>query len=179
MLRVMRATHALVIVLALLFWNTPAMDAFLFHDDEEHDPQSFKEVVHRLIRASRENLRPLKTFRVDMHPAGNYWYEVTVLLPGAKICRIFEHPRMVYWCEWKKANNVPATAVYKSVVESFQAALGSNDWNGGARSPGILTRFEPANPRRNPAIEVRLVGSNASGKVEVSLYAVDRWGDSP
>jgi hypothetical protein len=55
-----------------------------FHDDEEHEQKTFKEVVQRLVRASRENLRPIKTFRVNMHPSLEYWYEVEVMLPGAK-----------------------------------------------------------------------------------------------
>src|SRR5262245_34337105 len=89
----------------------PVVSASPFHDDE-HGPRSLKEVVQSLIRASRENLRPLKTSRIEMHPSRDYWYEVETKLPGARTCRIYEHPQMVYRCEWNRPADVPVNTVY-------------------------------------------------------------------
>jgi hypothetical protein len=145
---------------------------FFFHDDEDPRAKTFPDIVQRLVRASRERLRPLKTFRVDMHPSLEYWYEVEVLLPGAETCRIYEHPRMVYRCEMKVPKNLPAKAVYGDVVKDVQAGLGSTDWTTHSSSDRReITRFEPVDPRRNPEIEVRLSGSKTKPTVEFLLYA--------
>ncbi len=171
-----RTPRRLIMLVALASWIQPATSGWLFHDDEP-GPQSFKEIVQRLVRASRENLRPVRTFRVEMHPSGDYWYEVEVKLPRAKICRIYEHPKMVYRCEWKSSSNLPINAIYTDVVKHIEEALGSTDWSvpkslNGAR----VTRFEPVNPRRNPVFEVRLGGQRRDPIVEVLLFPVDRWG---
>ena len=165
--------------IAVLCCAGPHVHGFALHGSDDREP-AFRDVVHRLVRASRENLRPIKTFRINMHPSLEYWYEVEVMLPGAKTCRIYEHPRMVYRCEWKKPDNVAAKIVYAGVVQELKEALGQADWTVHASSHAAhLTRFEPVNPRRNPVWEVRLAGSKSTSPVEVLLFSVDRWNDTP
>ena len=114
-----------------------------------------------------------------MHPRGGYWYEVAVLLPGAEICRIYEHPQLVYRCEWHAPNKNTVGSVYTSMVKNVQDALGSTEWTAhSSANEGPVTRFEPANPRRNPLIEVRVAGPKANPIVQVSLFKVERW-DEP
>jgi hypothetical protein len=161
-------------------WQTPLVTVALacysasmvtgFHDEEE-EQQTFREVVQRLVRASRENLRPMKSFRINMHPSLEYWYEVVVMLPGAKTCRIYEHPKMVYRCEWTMPKSAAAETVYGHVVKAIEEALGPTDWR--VRSAASGTRFEPVNPHRNPVWEIRKSGP----AVEVLLFSVSRWAD--
>jgi hypothetical protein len=167
-----------ITLLAFACWNTPAGTALPLHDDE-HGPQSFKEVVQRLVRASRENLRPLRTFRIERHPSADYWYEVEVKLPGAKTCRIYEHPQMVYRCEWNRARNVLVNSAYANAVKSIETALDTTNWTVRSSSDGtFVTRFEPVNPRRYPVFEVRVTGQRRNPTIEVLLFPVDRWGAS-
>jgi hypothetical protein len=170
--------HRLIVMLALASWSPAAGSASPFHDDE-HGPQSFKEIVQKLVRASRENLRPLKTFRVEMKPGREYWYEVEVKLPGAKTCRIYEHPQMVYRCEWNRAPTESGDSVYTTVVNRIEEALDSSNWTVRRSSNKVsVTRFEPVNPRRHPVFEVRLGGRRSDPIIEVLLFPVDRWGSS-
>ena len=170
--------QTLIVMLALASWNPAAGSASPFHDDE-HGPQSFKEIVQKLVRASRENLRPLKTFRVEMKPGREYWYEVEVKLPGAKTCRIYEHPQMVYRCEWNRAPTESGNSVYTTVVNRIEEALDSSNWTVRRSSNKVsVTRFEPVNPRAIPCSKCGLAGDVAIRSSRCSLFPVDRWGSS-
>lgn len=137
------------------------------HDHDDEHPKDFKGIVQALLRASRENLVPLKTVRIEMRPGRAYWYEVEIALPGARQCRIYEHPRPVYRCE------VPAGG-YATLVKDVAEVLGSEQWKqvAGAQS----TRFEPLNPRRDALLEIRAKGAKAAAVAEFLLYGVDRDG---
>ena len=137
------------------------------HDHDDEHPKDFKGVLQALLRASRENLVPLKTVRIEMRPGRTYWYEVEITLPGARQCRIYEHPRPVYRCE------LPGSA-YANLVKDVASVLGSEQWKQVAVAQSA--RFEPANPRRDALLEVRVKGAKAAAVVEFLLYGVDRDG---
>lgn len=145
-----------------------------FHDDD-HGLESLKEVLQRIVRASRENLRPLKTSRIEIHPGDLYWYEVDTTLPGARTCRIYEHPKIVYQCEWKNSSTEPAASLYTGVVKQFREVLASTDWDLRTDSRK-LTEFVPKDPWRNPLIQIRIGGTSRIPVIEVLVYRVDRWG---
>lgn len=126
---------------------------------DEHLQLSFAETVQLVARASREAFRPLKTFRIELHPSREYWYNVTNALPGAATCRIFEHPRLVYRCEWSRGKQT-----LERLSADIAAALGEG-WKRVQRS-STLVRLEPANPVRDPAVDVH---HRPSG-VEVTFY---------
>jgi hypothetical protein len=67
------------------------------HDQEE----PFAEVLQRIVRASRENFRPVQGARIEMHPGSLSYYQPKVNLPGTTECRIDEQPRWVYSCKWR------------------------------------------------------------------------------
>lgn len=137
------------------------------HEDE-HMTLSFAETVQLIVRASREGLRPLKTFRIEMHPSRDYWYHVTNALPGASTCRIFEHPRLLYKCEWTK----PAPAgEFRSLATQIEAALG-DPWTRTDRPS--LVRFDPKNVRREGVVEVRDRGGARTTAVDVIFYPPER-----
>ena len=133
------------------------------HDahDEDKD-ESFEAVVERIVRAARENLRPLKASRIEMHPSMHYWYEVTDTIPGASMCRIYEHPRMMYKCEWK------SPAAYENVVTQLAKVLGSEEWT--LKTLARSAVFEPSRAHRNGSFEVRRIGSG----MEVLVFPVVR-----
>ena len=136
-----------------------------WHDDED-EPRTFKSIVQLIVRSSRENLRPLKTSRMEMRPSMHYWYEVTDVLPGAQTCRIYEHPRMVYKCDWKRSRDAAVTQ--KRVAKEIGDALGSTEFR--VVESQTTTRFEPLNSHRNPLVQVTV----ANGAVEVTVYPVVR-----
>jgi hypothetical protein len=138
------------------------------HDQDE--PESFQEMVQRIVRSSRENMRPLKTSRIEMRPSMDYWYEVTHVLPGARTCRVYEHPEMVYKCEWKHGKDI--SAAYERVANDLAGALGGVDWK--TVSSRRVTRFEPFNPKRNGIVEVRVAGPTRDPVLEVMFFAVVR-----
>jgi hypothetical protein len=108
------------------------------HDD--HIVLSFAETIQLVVRASREGFRPLKTFRIEIYPKRDYWYNVTNTLPGASQCRVFEHPQLVYRCEWTRTKETVT-----SIAGQIGLALGE-PWK---RIDGndTLLRFEPLNIR--------------------------------
>ena len=125
---------------------------------DEHLTLSFAETVQLVVRASREGFRPLKTFRIEMHPSRDYWYNVTNTLPGASQCRVFEHPQLVYRCEWARGKQTVA-----GIAAQIGAALG-DPWNRADTAKAL--RFEPLNPRREGGIEIRQRGNG----IEVTFY---------
>jgi hypothetical protein len=66
------------------------------HNEEE----PFAEILQRIIRASRENFRPLQGARIEIHPGNLSYYQPKVNLPGTTECRIDEHP-LAYSCNWR------------------------------------------------------------------------------
>ena len=135
-----------------------ALSAAAAHD--EHHQLSFAETVQLVARASREGFRPLKTFRIEMHPRRDYWYNVTNALPGAGMCRIFEHPQLIYRCEWNRGKTT-----LSALAAQIGAALGDL-WKR-VESPAAVV-FEPLNPRRDGLVELR----QRSGAIEVTFHRV-------
>ncbi len=140
------------------------------HDHDDEHPKDFKGVLEALLRASRENLAPLKTVRIEMRPGRTYWYEVEIALPGARQCRIYEHPRPVYQCQ------LPGSG-YANLVKDAAAVLGGEQWKQVAGAQSV--RFEPVNPRRDALLEIRVKGAKAAAVAEFLLYGVDRDGIYP
>jgi hypothetical protein len=151
----MKCWRVLLVLVACTAWC---------HDDEDKD-ETFEAVVQRIVRASRENLRPLKASRIEMRPSMHYWYEVTDIIPGAALCRIYEHPRMVYRCEWKSRSAGP---LHDKLVKDLAAVLGTDEWTLHRSATG--TRFEPVKPNRNGVVDVLLKPAG----VEVAFYPVPR-----
>jgi hypothetical protein len=139
--------------------------------ENEHLTLSFAETVQLLVRASREGLRPLKTFRIEIHPSRDYWYNVTNALPGATTCRIFEHPRMIYKCEWTKKVRAGDAPLFKDLATQIEAALG-DPWTR-TDHPAVV-RFDPKNVRREGVIEIRHRTSARTEFVDVIFYVPER-----
>ena len=121
--------------------------------DELHE-LSFAETVQLVARASREGFRPLKTFRIEMHPRRDYWYNVTNVLPGASMCRIFEHPQLVYRCEWNQGK-----ITLQDLAAQIGTALGDR-WKR-VNPSATVVRFEPHNPHRDGLVELRRLKAGA------------------
>ena len=138
--------------------------AAVAQDDHNHLTLSFAETIQLVVRASREGFRPLKTFRIEMHPKRDYWYNVTNVLPGATQCRVFEHPQMVYRCEWTRTKESVA-----SLAGQIGPALGE-PWKRGDAS-AALVRFEPLNVRREGLVEIRGRGNT----IEVTFFRPERY----
>jgi hypothetical protein len=139
-----------------------------FAQDSHDEPETFDSILNVVIRASRERLRPLKTFRIEQRPGTDYWYEVTETLPGAE-CRILEHPRMVYQCTW--------TASKKGGPAGSEALM--NEINKAAPDKYVIVKtkrvisFEPREPRRYPPMEIAGERSTTPG-MQLRIYAVPR-----
>lgn len=93
---------------------------------EEIDP--FPGVLQRIIRASRENFRPVEGARIDLYPGRRSYFQARISLPGTTECRIDEAPVLTYSCQWKPdpkaiAPGAPCSGLIQQVV----AALDS-DW---------------------------------------------------
>jgi len=136
--------------------------------DHDEGPETFESTLHLILRSSRENLRPLKTFRIEQRPSNDYWYEVTDSLPGAA-CRIFEHPRMVYQCTWTLAKpGGPADSaalvgeIVKAAPEQYEIV----------RKKGTIS-MEPKEIRRYPVMEIAGERAGKAGLV-LRIYPVPR-----
>jgi hypothetical protein len=121
--------------------------------DEHHNDHSFESVLKRVIRASRERFRPVQTFRIDNYPNGDYWYEVDHPLPGATLCRVFEHPELIYQCEWTSSKKTPKIPTFVELADQMERSLGAS-WTRTNREMGRIVLFEPKN-RREGVVEVR------------------------
>lgn len=127
------------------------------HDDEDH-PKDFPATLHRVLRAARERFRPLQGFRVEMRPGRTYWFEPKVLLPGAARCRIFEHPRASYVCEWDRGVTLAALA------EKVAGALGE-EWQRTDR-PQKIVAFTQNEWARAGTVELSQTGR----QVQLAIY---------
>ena len=66
-----------------------------------HDQEGpFAAVLQRIVRASRENFRPVQGARIELHPGNLSYYQPKLYLPGTTDCRIDERP-LVYSCKWR------------------------------------------------------------------------------
>jgi hypothetical protein len=115
---------------------------------------SFESALHRVIRASRERFRPVQTFRVNMYPGRDYWYEVDTPLPGATLCRVFEHPELTYQCEWTRSKRTPKPLPFVELADQMERSLGT-PWTRRNREKEGTVLFEPKNPRREGVVELR------------------------
>jgi hypothetical protein len=152
------------IVILILLSGAVASGFSQTHD--EHSP-GFAPTLRRVIRAGRERFRPIKSFRVEMRPGREYWYESEEGLPGASICRIYEHPELIYVCEWKNQKAGAATT-HAELVKRVESALGDRWTRADAKSRGV-TRFEAKVAEPGIAVEIVEVGKGPA--VKIIVYA--------
>ena len=138
------------------------------HDDDHTHDLSLKDVLHRIVRASRERFSPQKTFRVEMHPKRDYWYEVESSLPGATTCRIYEHPELIYQCEWFKDKRTPNPPSFSQLAHNVEAALGEK-WTRSEPKSGRLVIFEPKDPTREGVIDLKS-HNTSSRRLELTIH---------
>jgi hypothetical protein len=85
------------------------------------DVTPFTSALQRVIRAGRENFRPLEGARIEMHPGNISYYEARLFIPGTTECRVDEQPVRTYSCHWKAAHSgEPACG---RLLEQVAAAL--------------------------------------------------------
>jgi hypothetical protein len=158
------ARHAMLSAAALACFCAALPEAArgLSPHDGDHGGSDFGSALRRVIHAGREQFAPLKSFRVDIRPGRNSWYEVKASLPGADTCRIYEHPQPVYRCEWRRKREAGAASGYPELVRRVEAALG-DEWSRVNR--GKSTRFASRKPRSG-RIEVR-----AGETLQLVIYA--------
>jgi hypothetical protein len=103
------------------------------------DNESFASALHRVIRASRENFRPVEGARIELHPGNKSYFQARVDLPGTTECRIDEPPNVTYSCKWKPQQSQAAgSAPCDKLLADLQAALGA-EWSR-TDSPKLQTR---------------------------------------
>jgi hypothetical protein len=101
--------------------------------------EPFAEALQRVIRASRENFRPVEGARIELHPANESYFQARVDLPGTTECRIDEPPNLAYSCKWKPPHSQPAgTAPCDKLLADTQAGLGAEWFR--VDSPKLQTR---------------------------------------
>jgi hypothetical protein len=110
----------------VLLTVAPAVCPLAAHDEE----QPFAAVLQRVIRASRENFRPVEGARIEMHPGNLSYFQARVDLPGTKECRIDEHPNPVYSCRWQPPSSAPPGPVCARILSDIDTALGP-EWSRG------------------------------------------------
>lgn len=139
----MKRTLALLLSLAALL---PGQQ----HDDHDHGPLTLEVLVVQLISASRERFRPVMTYRVDMRPRGNSWYEAKYVLPEAQSCRVYEQPQMRYVCEW----GLTPKRDFAAFVKQYEDLLGQG-WkrvDGAGKRKSV--RFSATERQRNGDWEI-------------------------
>ena len=89
----------------------------------------FAAALQRVIRASRENFRPVEGARIELHPGNKSYFQARVDLPGTTECRIDEPPNLIYSCKWKPPQlQPPGTSPCDKLLADIQAALGA-EWS--------------------------------------------------
>jgi hypothetical protein len=139
--------------------------------DHNKNP-SFESALHRVIRASRERFRPVQTFRIDNYPGRDYWYEVDTPLPGAALCRVFEHPELIYQCEWTSRKKTPKPLTFIELADQMERSLGTS-WTRTSRNREGTVLFEPKNPRREGIVEVRSRDTAGKSLLQVIIHRPD------
>ena len=100
------ATLQRLFLVCFLLGHASRAKAFQNHSDE-HKPLTLDVRLKLIVSAGRERFRPIMTYRVDMVPSGSSWYEVNNSVPGASFCRVYEHPQVIYTCEWTRGPKAP------------------------------------------------------------------------
>ncbi|MBL8175451.1 MAG: hypothetical protein JNK48_12325 [Bryobacterales bacterium] len=133
-------------------------------DDHEHGPVTFTVLLEQLVSASRERFRPVMTYRVDMRPRGNSWYEAKYILPEAQSCRVYEHPQLRYVCEW----SAKPKRDFDQFVKTYEEGLGKG-WQR-TEVPGRVrtVRFTATERTRNGDIEI----TDAATGIRLTMFAV-------
>jgi hypothetical protein len=134
---------------------------------EHHN--SFASVLHRVIRASRERFRPVQTFRIDMYPSREYWYEVDTPLPGATLCRVFEHPELIYECEWTRSRKAPAPPAFVELADQLERSLGAAWTRTNGDKHGTVL-FKPKKPEREGLVELRSRDADGTPLLKVIIH---------
>ncbi|MFN7932111.1 MAG: hypothetical protein U0R19_02215 [Bryobacteraceae bacterium] len=134
------------------------------HDDHDHGPATPEVLVAQLISASRERFRPVMTYRVDMRPRGNSWYEAKYVLPEAQSCRVFEQPQMRYVCEW----GLKPKRDFAAFVKQYEGLLGQ----GWKRTDGVgkfkSVRFSAVERQRNGDWEI----AETEAGIRLTIFAM-------
>jgi hypothetical protein len=105
--------------------------------NDNHEP--FASALHRVIRASRENFRPVEGARIEFHPGNKSYFQARVDLPGTTECRIDEPPNLSYSCKWQPPQSqAAASGPCDKLLADIEAALGA-EWSR-TDSPKLETR---------------------------------------
>jgi hypothetical protein len=104
---------------------------------ESASQKELRRGLQLVVRASREQFRPMRGARIDIRPGSETWFDARHTLPGADSCRVYEHP-LLYTCRWEKApGRGDMQAFLRSLTAEVEAALG----DGWERSGGEEARF--------------------------------------
>lgn len=133
------------------------------HDDHDHGPATVEVLVAQLISASRERFRPVMTYRVDMRPRGNSWYEAKYVLPDAQSCRVYEHPQMRYVCEW---SNKPKRD-FAAFVKQYETLLGPGWKRTDSSGKRKTVRFSATERQRNGDWEI----TEQEAGIQLTIFA--------
>jgi hypothetical protein len=106
-------------LLALLLTIGSAAPA-LSQDRHDHEKLPLNILLMLITSSARERFRPIMTYRVEMRPSRDEYYNSKYTLPEAEWCRIFEHPQLVFACEWKSDRK----RAIGDFVKQYQDALG-------------------------------------------------------
>jgi hypothetical protein len=97
----------------------------------------------QLVLAGRERFRSLLTYRVDMRPRGESWHEVRLQLPGATHCRVYEHPELIYTCEFPAKTNP-----FVDFTQRIETALGAKWKRSDVPGKRKRSRFDSMDERK-------------------------------
>ena len=87
---------------------------------------------------------------------------------GATTCRIYEHPELVYKCEWTKTKKTPNPPSFAQLAHMVEAALGQK-WIRSDRSSGGRATFQPKDATREGTIELTSYDT-PSRRVELVIH---------
>jgi hypothetical protein len=117
--------------------------------------EEFRTVLQRIIRASRENFRPVEGARIDLYPGRRSYFQARVDLPGTTECRIDETPVLAYSCKWKpEPKAITPGALCKRLTDQVEAALGSEWQRQESRQRNSVTSFKNTGRYRQTQIAV-------------------------
>ena len=105
-----------------------------------------------------------------MVPSGSSWYEVNNSVPGASFCRVYEHPQVIYTCEWTRGPKAPIfSALAKEIEEALETRWKRADQSGRRK----IARFAPINADSRDGI-IQLEETNTGLKLVVHASSQER-----
>jgi hypothetical protein len=110
---------------------------WLSADEAPPDEAPFRRDLRRgmnmVIRASREQFKPMRGARIDIRPGRETWFQANRDLPMATSCRVYEHPQK-YTCIWERSPvRRDLAAFFRTLTVEVEAVLGDSwERSGGA-----------------------------------------------